>query len=867
MNAAHLSTIDPGHASPLFEPIDLEQAFDVGLATASPSTDRYLAALAQIPGGRQVFRGVPFVLGDSAAERRWVRIGDERPLAIGVRASYLVVLHAIVGPPWDDPRDPLSDPEPDFFERVGVPLAEYAIVYADGSRVALPIRRGYEVNWAVSELQPISFAAVSHRGFRAVDWRGPHERQQLQSYGAPGSSPMAGFPGAWAANQVGIGDDRPSDDAWYWLAALPVSRPHLIIESLVVRAAGGVSETVVLGGLTAFRGRTDPLTFSPRQTARITLPSGASAGTTPIEIDLGVLGRPRPAQRPIDEASWLTDATRGWGDARDAEPDHGVIDLEVAANIDATIRIGDRSVPVESIHSIGASEAATSETRVEWLPTRRQQVTVRVLDPDTGHPTPSRVQFRSLHGEYLPPSGHRVEVNPGLLEDYGGDAKLGGTSFAYVPGEFSIELPRGPVLVEVVKGFEYEPLRTRLDIGSATSVLDLRLRRPINLRATGWVTADLHTHSVSPTTALLQAQAEGVNLVGVLACQIGETAVGLAEFAGGAIVDGQGETVVMPGTENRQTVLGHIGLLATGVPVMPLATGGAPCSNLGDPVDVLMADWADRCHELGGLVLSVHFPFPYGEVTADIAMGRIDAVEIFGFGRRPDVPRVRNWYRFLNAGLRVPIVGGTDKMSAGTPIGAVRTYALLDPGESLGFDAFARAVKAGRTFISSGPLLELEADGVGPGSVIDLAASGGTIEVRARATSMNPLDRLELVKDGRVVAERPAGGGMTVELAERLAVDRGCWIAARAVGQTPILTAFPTGVAAHSSPIYVDVGGRTSASRSDADVLMSMIDGGRHWVETLAAVDAGPKRARYSEFFTEARRSLARHLDRCQMRD
>ena len=36
------------------------------------------------------------------------------------------------------------------------------------------------------------------------------------------------------------------------------------------------------------------------------------------------------------------------------------------------------------------------------------------------------------------------------------------------------------------------------------------------------------------------------------------------------------------------------------------------------------------------------------------------------------------YYRYLNSGYRLPLVGGTDKMSSAVPVGLYRTYARLD---------------------------------------------------------------------------------------------------------------------------------------------------------------------------------------------
>ena len=86
------------------------------------------------------------------------------------------------------------------------------------------------------------------------------------------------------------------------------------------------------------------------------------------------------------------------------------------------------------------------------------------LDRATGRPAPVRLAFRSKEGRYLPPYGHRTEINDGWFQDYGADVKLMDSSFAYVDGTFQVELPVGDVYLEMTKGFEYAPVRQKLEI-------------------------------------------------------------------------------------------------------------------------------------------------------------------------------------------------------------------------------------------------------------------------------------------------------------------------------------------------------------------------------------------------------------------
>jgi hypothetical protein len=289
-----------------------------------------------------------------------------------------------------------------------------------------------------------------------------------------------------------------------------------------------------------------------------------------------------------------------------------------------------------------------------------------------------------------------------------------------------------------------------------------------------------------------------------------------------------------------------------------MASAGPPEARMGDPLEWLMRDWADAAHAQGGLAVAVHFPLPYAEIAADIVCGRIDAVELQALTPGVDGPSIREWYRFLSCGYRLPVVGGTDKMSAEVPLGAIRTYARLDPERPLSFDAWADAVRAGRTFVSSGSFIDLQVDGHGPGDVVDLGARGGTVEVRVTAwAAQRVIDLIELIHDGRVIASTGADPTDRLVLREPVAVTRSGWIAARVTSRAQIRSAFATGMGAHSSPVYLDVDGRRPYSATDADAIGAIIDGAQTWVETIASTRTGAERGRLAAYFKESREALA----------
>ncbi len=82
------------------------------------------------------------------------------------------------------------------------------------------------------------------------------------------------------------------------------------------------------------------------------------------------------------------------------------------------------------------------------------------------------------------------------------------------------------------------------------------------------------------------------------------------------------------------------------------------------------------------------------------------------------------YYRYLNAGYRLPLVGGTDKMSSDVPLGLYRTYVYLPPDEEFTYDNWLRALRGGNTFLSGGPLLRLSVGGQPMGSTLRLGSLG-----------------------------------------------------------------------------------------------------------------------------------------------
>jgi len=426
-----------------------------------------------------------------------------------------------------------------------------------------------------------------------------------------------------------------------------------------------------------------------------------------------------------------------------------------------------------------------------------------------------------------------------------------------VQGEFTTDMPVEDVYVEIYKRFEYEPIRKKVTIKSGQKNLELKINRWKDLRSQGWVTADTHVHFMSPQTAWLEGQAEGINVVNLLASQWGRMFTNVGDYTGrvGVVED---DTIVYVGTENRNHMLGHMSMLGTkGLPVYPMCCGGPAESWMGDPDFLTMTEWALENKRKGGVVIRPHYPFHgHTEDPVSILKGLVDALEIRGF-RDKDFP-MQEWYRYLNCGYRVAVVGGTDKMGANTVLGGLRTYTKLNPNRPFTYENWAKAIRAGRTISTTGPLMDLSVEGRGIGDTIGMSAAGGTVEIHALAESLWSFGKLEIVHNGQVVASQQSfKGSKKMHLKKTIGLTGSGWIAARCSSYSGHPASY---MAAHTSPVYIKCGETRLFNGPAAEHMLALVEGGIEYLQTLATVFDESSRKRMIKFFNEAQKELKGRL-------
>jgi hypothetical protein len=484
-------------------------------------------------------------------------------------------------------------------------------------------------------------------------------------------------------------------------------------------------------------------------------------------------------------------------------------------------------------------------------------VHVRVNDAATQLPTPVRIRFLTSAGQYLAPFGRVVHAATGDGEDVGGNLVLGANRFAYIDGGCEIRLPSDPVTVEVSKGIEYTPVRREIQVGTGKLAVRLAIARWADWRPDGWYAGDIRAHFLSPRAALLEGAAEDLAVVNLLAFEKRDgkqiKVPGILDFSGqAAALEAPGHLVAV-NTHNAHPQLGSLGLLNCHRVVYPLRFGDVDGLD-----DWSLADWCDQCHRKGGLVVWTQANADrdqdagsLGEALADAILGKIDALEVTSL-ELPDPPIIDLWYRLLDAGLQVPLVGASGKTSNRQALGGVRTYARLKAGDEFSLRTWLEAVRAGRTFVTNGPLIACTVNGQDPGSIIDLQTAAPA-QVKVSAESAWPFDRLEIVVNGQVEAEIEAGTNANTAMIEtNVNLPNGGWIAARCRGSTPLHDY------AHTSPVYVRVAGRRPPIKAEAvRALTSDLEKTARWIEKQARSANESQREHLLSIVKEALGALA----------
>ncbi len=170
--------------------------------------------------------------------------------------------------------------------------------------------------------------------------------------------------------------------------------------------------------------------------------------------------------------------------------------------------------------------------------------------------------------------------------------------------------------------------------------------------------------------------------------------------------------------------------------------------------------------------------------TAEEQQDLIDDTYRLGYGYEGQVD---DWFSLLNLGYRIPALANSDTHDkTGIESGCPRNFVLSETDEPANLDdqAVADAVKAGHSFMSSGPFVRFTINDTGIGD--ELIATEGTVNlhIEVEAASWMKVDRLELYQNGTLIYVNEALEEGIVRLVEdkEVAVDKDSWFVVVVMG-------------------------------------------------------------------------------------
>lgn len=457
-------------------------------------------------------------------------------------------------------------------------------------------------------------------------------------------------------------------------------------------------------------------------------------------------------------------------------------------------------------------------------------LTLSVQD-DQGNGIPARISLVDGRGKSYSPDNAWIQAD----DAYYPSLQSNETHYFHANRKVVIQIPKDSIMVTASHGPGYVVTHGKV-FAKQVDAVSLQLKIPrLEIPAVfgTWLSGDVHVHMNyggnyrnTPGQLANQAAAEDLNFVFNLIVNKEQRIPDVGYFNSNITDTSTPGVTLLHGQEFHTSYWGHLGLLQLKEHLILPDYSGYPQTAVASlfPHNSFIAD---RAHEQQALVGYVH-PFEQSEIfpnqsamltntfPVDAALGKVDYYELVGFSDHRASEAV--WYQLLNAGLKIPAAAGTDAManysSLRGPVGLNRVY--VRRGAEVTTDAFLTEVKAGRSFVTNGPLIGLDVEGKVPGDSLKLSSKKKTISYRVFLRSNAPVDHLEVIYNGEVVASLINGQpSTTLDINGKIAVKESGWLLVRAWNSKALPEVMDLYPYASTNPVYL-TGGAESPKRAAA---------------------------------------------------
>ncbi len=362
-----------------------------------------------------------------------------------------------------------------------------------------------------------------------------------------------------------------------------------------------------------------------------------------------------------------------------------------------------------------------------------------------------------------------------------------------IEGSFEMSLPVGTYTYEIERGHEYLPRRDSVSVVAGQRVeIRVELKRLCNLRSHGWFSGDLHIHRPPADVGVLLS-ASDLDLGPVITWWNASSAwdqTPLPETIRSTTADHRWMDWMAGEDEREGGALLYFGL------ERPLKLK-AESREVPSPMH-----FVEEARRMDPEVwIDIEKPF-WWDLPTWVATGKMDSIGLAhnhmhregvlgneAWGRPRDTSRLPGplgnglwtqeiYYHLLNAGIQLPPSAGSASGVLENPVGYNRVYVHLDG--DMTWESWFQGLRAGRCFVTNGPLIQATIDGHLSGDVLSLRADGPTeFRLRAVLNSVEPIQELEVIHRGGLIRRIPGNGQRSQEVDEVLTLEEPGWILVR----------------------------------------------------------------------------------------
>lgn len=409
---------------------------------------------------------------------------------------------------------------------------------------------------------------------------------------------------------------------------------------------------------------------------------------------------------------------------------------------------------------------------------------------------------------------------------------------------FITDIPPGRYTITIERGKEYRTLFRLIRVEDEPLEMEFPLHRWIDMAARGWFSGETHVHRriselenvqlaedlnvTFPVTFWTTQSTESPNLEPSTLRSQGPSPHGPRIDRGYDPIAIDATHVMLP--RNTEYEIFKVGEEPHTLGAMFVLNHKTPFTQTAPPIAAI----AEQAHNEGAILDLDKHSWPWSMMLVPVA--KIDLYELlnnsnwrteFGFKNSPVEPAeymgvyrneegelteaswiqytLENYYTLLNCGFKLAPSAGTASGVHPVPLGFNRVYVQQPNGFSV--DGWLEGLKAGRSFVTNGPMLMAKVNGREAGYEFS-SPRAFSVEVSGLCVSNHAVDFIEIIQNGKLVAQVvPKSANELLDLystsfRKRVTFRESGWVVVRCQQE------YPQGRLkfAHSAPWYVNIG-------------------------------------------------------------